>query len=307
MNQNMMMRSRQNVQALNSGFGILAEEDDSGKEKIRDKKMFRLCFHKRTAALRYLILVALLWIVTKNNFLLIRKFYVAMHYRVAPTVSAFGFPLDLSEGAIYKHLPSGVTFPKGQGGCVWDVGANNGIFNSNSFYLIHTKTYHAWLFEPDAATFLQLRENYASHPRVKLHNFALSSKTEIDTLRLFPMGFENTIRQKKANQADKMEYSYDISVQNATLLCQQQREAISNGLCDVASDEGIEKKVTYTVLSIDAEGVDWKIFRSAHKMGFRWDLLITEGRKDEPAKLGYKLVLEKAYNAIYEYRGLDGS
>eukprot|EP00546_Thalassionema_frauenfeldii_P021930 CAMPEP_0178896046 /NCGR_PEP_ID=MMETSP0786-20121207/933_1 /TAXON_ID=186022 /ORGANISM="Thalassionema frauenfeldii, Strain CCMP 1798" /LENGTH=193 /DNA_ID=CAMNT_0020566361 /DNA_START=290 /DNA_END=868 /DNA_ORIENTATION=- len=192
-----------------------------------------------------------------NNFVLIRKFYVGMHYRVAPTASLLGLPSDLSEGAIYKHLPSSVTFPERPGGCVWDVGANNGIWNSNSFYLIHAKNYHAWLFEPDASTFLQLRENYANHPRVKLHNFGLSSKGEITTLRLFPMGFENTIQGNKSNQADKMEFSYDISVQDAAVLCQQQRKAISSGLCDVVSNEETDEKKSYTVLSIDAEGADW--------------------------------------------------
>ena len=43
---------------------------------------------------------------------------------------------DLSEGQIYLKLQNlGISVPRG--GCVWDIGANNGVWNSNSFYLIN--------------------------------------------------------------------------------------------------------------------------------------------------------------------------
>lgn len=304
------MHFRQNKQSLNTTTTSLPPtsiEDGNSKILFRGKNTYEGLWRKQFVLFRSIALVVILVALTRNNFLLIRKFYVGTHYMVAPTASKLGFPSDLSEGAIYKHLPSNVTLPDASGGCVWDVGANNGIWNSNSFYLIHAKKYHAWLFEPDAATFLKLRNNYANHPRVKLHNFGLSSMSEIITLRLFPMGFENTIQKSKSNQADSMEFSYDIAVQNATLLCEQQRQAISNGLCDVETTTRVTGETTkrkqYTVLSIDAEGADATIFRSAHKMGCHWDLVITEGRTKEAAKLGYELVMEKAYNSIYAYRG----
>jgi FkbM family methyltransferase len=168
----------------------------------------------------------------------------------------------------------------------------------------------AYLFEPDAATFLQLRDYYKSNNRVQLHNFALAGTTGVRSLRLFPMGFENTIRAYKKNQADAMEYTYDISVQSATFLCRQQREAISSGLCNVTSlppsknEENRTKCTTYTVLSVDVEGADWEVFKAAHKTGCRWDLVILEGEGDANTtkEMGYEMVLHVAYNYVYHYR-----
>ena len=167
--------------------------------KNGQRQRWRKIGHRNIFVLVLLMLIILL--LCRKNFVVLRKSYVQLHYWIAPR-SAFLLSnseatlLDLSEGEIYKNLPRTVAFPTPgihKGGCVWDVGANNGVWHSNSHFLIHAMDFYAWLFEPDAAPFLQLRKNYAGHPRVKLHNFALAEKTGIQTLRLFPMGFENTI------------------------------------------------------------------------------------------------------------------
>ena len=64
------------------------------------------------------------------------------HWIVAPKIQQLS-GLDLSENHLYTDvLPlHGYHMPSGKGGCVWDVGANNGVYNSNSHYLIHEKKF----------------------------------------------------------------------------------------------------------------------------------------------------------------------
>eukprot|EP00600_Ochromonadales_sp_CCMP1393_P002163 CAMPEP_0174991064 /NCGR_PEP_ID=MMETSP0004_2-20121128/21669_1 /TAXON_ID=420556 /ORGANISM="Ochromonas sp., Strain CCMP1393" /LENGTH=72 /DNA_ID=CAMNT_0016244741 /DNA_START=215 /DNA_END=433 /DNA_ORIENTATION=- len=50
--------------------------------------------------------------------------------------------------------------PNEVGGCIWDVGANDGTWESNSYYPVYKKSFHAWLFEPDPKTFMKLSEKY---------------------------------------------------------------------------------------------------------------------------------------------------
>jgi len=77
-----------------------------------------------------------------NRFATTRTAYVDAYHHVAPTLRGNG---DLSEGQLWSHaLPTaGFSLPKKKGGCVWDVGANDGVWNSNSHYLIHQRGFKA--------------------------------------------------------------------------------------------------------------------------------------------------------------------
>ena len=200
---------------------------------------------------------------------------------------------DLSENALYSHVLPTAGYrdhlQEGIKGCVWDVGANDGVWHSNSHYLINERGYNAWLFEPDAETFLTLRSMYASASNnpttVNLFNIGMSDETSLAKLRTFPMGHENTIIKSKNNQYDEMVFEYSIGVFHSKLLCEQQKQAKKQGICD------------YSVLSVDVEGADGKVIYAAHKAGCTWDLLIAETPHSIPSQ--YYFVLKSGYNHIY--------
>ena len=78
-----------------------------------------------------LVFVRLVVLLTSNKFAFVRTAFVTTHFHVMPTLFPKG---DHSEGGLFTHV--GLTVPteyrgEGNGGCVWDVGANNGVWNSN--------------------------------------------------------------------------------------------------------------------------------------------------------------------------------
>ena len=69
----------------------------------------------------------------------------------------YGDSSDPSQALWTKMETNGL--PVRPHGCVWDIGAHNGIFSSNSYFLIHRKQYvRAYLFEPQAREFSLLTE-----------------------------------------------------------------------------------------------------------------------------------------------------
>ena len=70
---------------------------------------------------------------------------------------------DPSEGALFHRLEAmGIVLPSG--GCQWDIGANNGVWISNSYYLLHSKAYAGFLYEPGYDAFASLVRLYGSRP-----------------------------------------------------------------------------------------------------------------------------------------------
>ena len=72
-----------------------------------------------------LVFVRLVVLLTSNKFAFVRTAFVTTHFHVMPTLFPKG---DHSEGGLFTHV--GLTVPteyrgEGNGGCVWDVGANN--------------------------------------------------------------------------------------------------------------------------------------------------------------------------------------
>lgn len=236
---------------------------------------------------------------------------MSTYHHAAPTLLR---GVDLSENSLYtRGLPStGYPLPGDTGGCVWDVGANDGVWHSNSHYLINYRNAHAWLFEPDASTFLKLRQLYSGthSSTVEMFNVALSSFTGLQRLRVFPIGFENTIVKGKSNQFDSQVDEYSVGVFNAGLLCEQRRKAEDEGLCLVASSSHPEINRSFAVLSVDVEGVDGAVVVAAHAdAGCTWDIVIVEtvnpALLEKMQNIGYNLVLRSAYNHIFVWNDTD--
>ena len=214
--------------------------------------------------------------------------------------------------------------PDEKGGCIWDVGANNGVYNSNSHYLINEKEFKGFLYEPDAGNFVKLREIYRQdkpqHTRTELFNFGLGASNEIVRLRVFSsLGLENTVVSSKSGQFDELTYQYSISVVDADILCRQLRAALEQGLCNIKSTSSKNKlpptrwhgtpressvgQQTFTVLSVDVEGAGADVVYAAHRKcgDIGWDLLILETPPPESnmKKLGYEWMFKDHYNDVF--------
>jgi len=244
---------------------------------------------KRPFALLFccLVVIQLLGLVVENKFALIRTLAVDFHYHVAPVLFPKG---DLSEGGLFTRL--GLSVPEkfvgeGNGGCVWDVGANNGVWNSNSYYLINKLGFKGFLYEVDAGTFVKLRGLYGGagrSDRVKLYNYGLGGKETTSVFKVFPMGFENTVIENKNSQFDSQVFEYQVAIRDAKEVCKAMKV------------EGCE----YGVLSIDVEGLDALVLKNAHLPDCVFDVVILETPNEEQmSKLGYKLLLKDHYNSIF--------
>lgn len=241
-------------------------------------------------SLAFAILFVWQW-ATRYRF--VRTGFVRFNNLIAPLLMS-----DLSEGQLFHRLEGmGMNLPAG--GCVWDIGANDGVWNSNSFYLINYLNYTATLFEPDAEVFLSLRKRYAAassafRGRVELFNCGLVEATKLMEYRVFPASLESTLVKDKKRQFDpKPDFIYHIAAVDARLVCEQQREYVRQGRCG---------RQPFTVLSIDAEGYDRAIFGRVQQQGCTFDVVIIEADRDivEPMRgMGYKVLLRNAYNIVF--------
>ena len=238
-----------------------------------------------------------------------RSVAVSIYFAVAPMLRS-----DLSESMIYVNGLPNHAFELPRGGCIWDVGANDGIFHSNSYYPIRSQDFTAFLFEPDPEPFLKLRDRYGRvggpySSKVELFNFGISGKPGVETLRGFPMSFENTVLEhdEKTDSFDKQKFTYGVSLESAQLLCQQRNDALKAGACrsslPTAGSSGSGSTTTdFTILSIDIEGLDRSVLLSAHSGRLcTWDLLIIETPGDYKVfdELGYVLLFKAGLNYVF--------
>lgn len=195
----------------------------------------------------------------------------------------------------------------GYGGCIWDIGANDGVWESNSFYLLQRRRYYGFLYEPDANRFLMLRDLYGEldsdgnkkFPRVQLFNVGLSNKNEVSSINILPMGHENTLeRYGKRKQYDRANYQYHIGLFNSSIICQQQKEMLSKKLCYIKPSKRM------TILSIDCEGSDADVLIAAHtNTDCHWDIVIIESI-DYAGHLmkKYKYLGKVGYNHVFQWK-----
>lgn len=256
----------------------------------------RRCLNHRGLVLLYALVVVVIFLLwqsmTKYRFL--RTSFIPLSGLVAPVLMS-----DLSEGQIYLKLQDlGISVPRG--GCVWDIGANNGVWNSNSFYLINYLNYTAVLFEPEAEVFLSLRKRYAGslsplRGRVTLFNAALLKAANVLEYRVFPAALESTLMKGRRQYDPTPDYTYQIAGADARIVCDQQKDYIQHNLCGADA---------FTVLSIDAEGADRLIFSRIHEVGCSFDIVIIEAAGDivEFMKaMGYVDIFHSGYNVIFRH------
>ena len=187
-----------------------------------------------------------------TNFVIIRVAVYRMHFRAG--VHGLLPSADTSEGALFHQLETmGVELPNG--GCLWDVGANNGVWVSNSYFLLHTKGYTGFLYEPGYDAFSSLVTLYGNRPTVPeylekikdgpvsipirpviLNNIALNGRTgnDVVTFRTVPNGLGSSFRS--SNTFDKQHKAlYHIGTTEVEYMCKEYRDAIQKDLCTTST------------------------------------------------------------------------
>ena len=240
---------------------------------------------------------------------------------------------DTSEGALFHQLETmGVELPNG--GCLWDVGANNGVWVSNSYFLLHTKGYTGFLYEPGYDAFSSLVTLYGNRPTVPeylekikdgavsipirpviLNNIALNGRTgnDVVTFRTVPNGLGSSFRS--SNTFDKQHKAlYHIGTTEVEYMCKEYRDAIQKDLCTTSTtslrqhDEklrgsgsgslinGEKKPTTTTVLSIDTEGEGESIMQKLLEEcnNVSFDIVISESVSPE-------LMEKHKYTMLFTY------
>lgn len=144
-------------------------------------------------------------------------------------------------------------FNKKLGGIVLEVGARNGITDSNSRDLIKNYTWTGILIEPDRRQFLELCKNYEKSDRVFLFNNVLGEKSGkeivfhiVEDSGSHPSAGHGTYSESFKNRAERM----------SKIRYTKSETMITKTMTEILLSLGITK-VDY--ISIDCEGTDLEV------------------------------------------------
>lgn len=163
--------------------------------------------------------------------------------------------------AISRALPSDA--PR----TVVDVGANDGIYGSNSYPFI-ARGWRAVLIEPDPRPFERLQKRFGAHERVTCLNLACADQPGEIPLRLGRDASHSTL-------AADFDPRYHGAQNGEVITVKVER------LADLLSRSGLNRR--FGVLSIDTEGMDLEVLHGLDLAEWRPDVIFTEsfGPKEE--------------------------
>ena len=179
-----------------------------------------------------------------------------------------------------------------------DVGANDGLLHSNSYFFVQ-RGWKAILVEPHPVVFRRLTERYAKEPNVICENLACSNVAG---------------NQELFFGADGEAAEFSTLCQDDTDHYQQTRTKASTKVSVKTLTEILERNQCpgdFGILSIDTEGLDYEILQGLDFSRFRPRLIITEDFKLlEKDRLkyallranGYVLVKQRQVNSIWVCR-----
>jgi len=189
-------------------------------------------------------------------------------------------------------------FNNKQNGVLVDVGAADGIINSNSRFLIKNNNWSGILIEPHPEYFTQLNNLYKNSKNIKLYNNGVFNKNCV--LPFYQFGnadigqistFSESFKEKQINSyGDK--YKTAINIECLTL----QKIFFENNLLDI------------DFMSIDCEGVDMEVLDSNDWNVCKPTLISVEKSMDESIlnnfikKIKYTKIFENNGNAFFEIK-----
>ena len=202
-----------------------------------------------------------------------------------------------------------------RGGCLWDIGAHDGVYTSNSFFLINYRHFKAWLFEPSPRNFVHLLDRYGKQPKklsnerenVELFHMAIGPDSRLAKIRTYTGGTENTIVSSKHDQFDSVpKNSFWLQTTDAKLICEQLLKAFSRGDCQASFTDSVktqhQEQKQFAFLTIDTEGLDMNILHRLNRTGClnRFDLLFAESvNRRQVEDMGFRLVAREHFVAVY--------
>ena len=117
------------------------------------------------------------------------------------------------------RVPRNATNSQGAPNCVIDIGANDGVWTSNSYMPIRSFGYHGLLFEMD---FHQCAKLYMEWSTVSVFCVGLGNRPGFHKFRQLPLGLENTFDESKSDQYDAAALTrHTACVINASFVCMQ--------------------------------------------------------------------------------------
>jgi len=193
---------------------------------------------------------------------------------------------DQSARSIYARMavPRNATDSRGAPNCVIDIGANDGVWTSNSYLPIRSFGYQGLLFEMDFYQCAKLAELYMGWPNAKVYCVGLGRSPGFQEFRRFPLGLENTFNEFKSDQYDAAPLTRQTAyLVNASFVCEQ-----------------VEKlRCATRILSVDVEGGADAIIS---QLDCHWDWAIVEQSLpgDKVGKSTCQLLFKAEYNHVYK-------
>ncbi len=160
-------------------------------------------------------------------------------------------------------------FNNKKNGFVIEIGAVDGLINSNSRFLISNLNWSGLLVEPNPFSYNLLKNLYRDNANIKLQNIAIFNK-EDDNIEFHIYGEElidsqgstiSTIFKERATMQTGDKYNKTIFVKSKTL----KNLFIENNILS-----------RFDFLSVDCEGVDYEVLESNDWNMFRPNLICVE-------------------------------
>jgi FkbM family methyltransferase len=175
---------------------------------------------------------------------------------------------------------------------VVDVGANDGLYSSNSYPFIR-RGWRGLLIEPHPEAFERARRLHQTNPEVTVLNLACSDHPGQMELNLFE-GDEGGSLSALANGPS------DTAATRRTV---NRVQVEVTTLESLLSERGIAPE--FGLLTVDTEGHDFAVIRGLNLRRFQPRAIITEKYHDDPAKFehlqqhGYRLCADLEFDTLW--------
>jgi hypothetical protein len=166
-----------------------------------------------------------------------------------------------------------------------DIGAHDGVFQSNSFFPIRSKGFRGFLFELDPELCAKASWLYANYPNVRVYCAGVSNETTVRTFRQISIGLQNSLETNRRQFDPNLGFRERAAVVlDAEFVCRE-----------LQSFNCTEQRI----LSVDVEGHEHTLLP---RLNCRFDVIILEGnlwKSDGMVGKNCSLLFKRQYNTVY--------